>query len=96
MAGADTWFLLVQYRHQGKTDVTEFRDITHAANAYSEAEQRYKDRLKGADPEMDVLLVGAESLAVVKERYPSYFLRAKTRSDKLLSLIGALPSVPAY
>lgn len=96
MTETDTWFLLVQYRRRGRTDVKRFTDLDAAAVAYSEAEQRYKDKLQGIDPEMDVLLVGASSIEVVKERYPSYFTKAKSRSDKVNHLLAVLPAVPAH
>ncbi|PXY34987.1 hypothetical protein BAY59_05805 [Prauserella coralliicola] len=92
----DTWFLLVQYRREGRTEVTEFEDLTRAASAYSETERQYKDELTGSDPVMDVLLVGAESLDVVQERYPSYFIKAKSRSARLSRLLRALPPVPVH
>lgn len=95
MADSDTWFLLVQFRRAGRTKVTEYVDPQIAAAAYSEAERRYKDKMKGSDPEMDVLLVGASSLDVVKKRYPSYFTTATSRADKIKELLATLPAVPA-
>jgi hypothetical protein len=92
----DTWFLLVQYRRRGKTAVTEFTELSEAADAYGEAERKHKNKMKGSDPEIDVLLVGASSLEVVKERYPSYFATGKSRSDRMHNLLAALPSVPAH
>ncbi|SDK64376.1 hypothetical protein SAMN04487820_110152 [Actinopolyspora mzabensis] len=91
----DTWFLLVQHRHIGRTDVYEYEDPERAAEDYSKTEQRFLSRLGGADPAVDVLLVGAESLDVVKERYPSYFLKDTSRSAKLRQLLAALPVAPA-
>lgn len=95
MADSDTWFLLVQFRRRGKTEVTEYADPQTAAAAYSEAERRYKDKLKGDNPSMDVLLVGASSIDVVKDRYPSYFTTAKSKADKIKDLLAGLPAVPA-
>ncbi|RCW47021.1 hypothetical protein DFQ14_101364 [Halopolyspora algeriensis] len=94
MTRNDTWFLLVQYRHKGTTQVYEYDDPGLAADAYSETEKKFRRDLGGSDPEVDVLLVGAESLNVVKERYPSYFIKAKSRSDKLNRLLAALPVAP--
>lgn len=91
----DTWFLLVQYRDQGRTEVTSFADAAEAAVAYGEAERQFKDKMRGSNPEMDVLLVGASSLDVVQERYPSYFTKAKSKIDKARELLASLPLVPA-
>ncbi|GLY68270.1 hypothetical protein [Amycolatopsis taiwanensis] len=96
MAEHDTWFLLVQYRRRGRTSVRTFDDINEAAAAYDEAEQRFESKLEGHDPEMDVLLVGASSLDVVKQRYPSYFTTEKSRSAKVHQLLNSLPAIPAH
>ncbi|GAB3283114.1 hypothetical protein [Parasphingorhabdus pacifica] len=95
MTDPDTWFLLVQYRRCGETSVSSFNDADEAAAAYNEAEQYHQDKLKGPDAEMDVLLVGASSLDVVKRRYPSYFLSGRSKSAKVKHLLAALPAVPA-
>lgn len=96
MVDRDTWFLLVQYRRRGRTSVRTFDDINDAVVAYDEAEQRFKSELEGHDPEMDVLLVGASSLEVVKKRYPSYFTTEKSKSAKVHQLLNSLPTVPAH
>lgn len=96
MADTDAWFLLVQYKRAGRTAVTRFEDPTVAAEAYSEAERKHKDQLHGADRDVDVLLVGASSLDVVKNRYPSYFANARSRSAKVRKLLASLPPVPAH
>ncbi|HJP74690.1 MAG TPA: hypothetical protein VJ914_10505 [Pseudonocardiaceae bacterium] len=44
-----------------------------AAAAYGEAERRYESKMHG-NGEVDVLLVGASNLEVVKAQYPSYLL----------------------
>lgn len=95
MTNTDTWFLLVQHRHRGRTDVTQYLDPSEAANAYSEAERRYARKMHGADPAIDVLLVGAASLEVVKERYPSYFTRETTKSAKVHKLLAEMMATPA-
>jgi hypothetical protein len=95
MGDTDTWFLLVQHERAGRTDVTEFEDLTTAAAAYSETERRYKDRFRGGRSGVDVLLVGASSIEVVKQRYPSYFSNLRSRSEKVRKLLASLPAVPA-
>lgn len=92
----DTWFLLVQYRRAGKTSVTKFADPGQAVVAYNEAERKHKDKMHGPDPEVDVLLVGASSEAVVRKRYPSYFTTGKSRAERVTQLLAALPPVPAH
>jgi hypothetical protein len=95
MGDADTWFLLIQYKRAGRTDVTSFDDSALAAAAYGDAERRYEDKIHGVDRDVDVLLVGASSLDVVKERYPSYFANEKSLSAKVRKLLDGLPPVPA-
>jgi hypothetical protein len=92
----DTWFLLVQYRRRGKTTVTKFAELPEAVVAYNEAERKHKDKMRGPDPEVDVLLVGASSEAVVRERYPSYFATGKSKAERVTKLLAALPPVPAH
>lgn len=93
---ADTWFLLVQHRRANRTDVTAFDDLTQATAAYDEAERRYKDKIHGSRGDVDVLLVGASSLEVVRDRYPSYFTNVRSRSAKLEKLMAGLPVVLAH
>jgi hypothetical protein len=92
----DTWLLLVQYRRRGRTSVTEYANLPEAAIAYNEAERKHKDKMHGPDPEVDVLLVGASSEDVVRERYPSYFATGKSKSERVTKLLAGLPPVPAH
>lgn len=94
MDDTDTWFLLVQYKRAGRTDVTTFDDPAVAAAAYGEAERRYESKIHGGD--VDVLLVGASSLEDVKRGYPSYFINLKSRAKKIKKLLGDLPTIPAF
>jgi hypothetical protein len=96
MGEADTWFLLVQHKRAGRTDVRQFDDPAEAAAAYGEAERRFKDEITGADRAVDVLLVGASNLDVVKQRYPSYFANVKSPRAKVRRLLAALPPIPAH
>lgn len=95
MSDTDTWFLLVQYKRAGRTDVMQFSDPEQAAVAYGDYERRYMDQIHGAGREVDVLLVGASNLDAVKHRYPSYFANAKSRAGKVRQLLATLPPVPA-
>ncbi|SNR68983.1 hypothetical protein SAMN06265360_114157 [Haloechinothrix alba] len=95
MFDEDTWFLLVQHRSKGKTDVESFSDYFAAARAYNEAEHRYKSQLSSTDADVDVLLVGAASLDLVKERYPSYFGEATSKADRVTGLLNTMQPVPA-
>lgn len=90
MTDTDTWFLLVQFKNLGTTRVTEFADAAEAAEAYSAAETRYKKGLRDGARSVDVLLVGASSLDVVKNRYPSYFVKEKTRTARIKSLLDSI------
>ena len=89
MDDIDTWFLLVQYKRAGPTDVTTFDDPAVAAAAYGEAERRYATKIHGG--EVDVLLVGASSLDAVKAGYPSYFINRKSAEQKVLKWLADLP-----
>ena|SRR5437660_12617977 len=94
MDDRDTWFLLVQLRRAGRTDVTEFDDPEAACTAYDKAERRYAEKIHNR--EVNVLLVGASSLDDVKQGYPSYFLNLKSRSkiiEKLRADLRAM--IPA-
>jgi hypothetical protein len=91
MTERDTWFLLVQHKDLGRTDVRTFTDDAEATSAYNETERRYTDGLGRLAPDVDVLLVGAASLDVVKRRYPSYFMSATTMADKIKFLMEKLP-----
>ena len=92
MSDADTWFLLVQYKRAGRTVVTEFDDPIEAATAYGETERKFEDRIKGPNRTVDVLLVGASSLDVVKQHYPSYFMNATSPAGKIRALLAGLPA----
>lgn len=93
MTDTDTWFLLVQLKRAGRTDVTAFDDPAVAADAYSEAERRYEDKIHGTAGDVNVLLVGASSLDVVKSYYPSYFMNLKSRSKKIKKLLADLRAI---
>jgi hypothetical protein len=88
MDDRDTWFLLVQHVFEGTTDVTTFDDPAVAAAEYGEAEQLYAEHIHRGD--MDVLLVGASSLDVVRQRYPSYFMNPESTSTIIRDLLADL------
>jgi hypothetical protein len=85
MNDTDTWFLLVQHKLAGPTEVTTFDDGDAATTAYNEAERRYENS------DVDVLLVGASSLDAVKAGYPSYFINRKSAEQKVLKWLADLP-----
>jgi hypothetical protein len=88
MRDRNIWFLLVQHVFEGTTDVTEFDDSAAAAAEYGAAERRYAEEIHSGD--MDVLLVGASSLDVVKQRYPSYFMNPESTSTIIRDLLADL------
>ena len=90
MRDRNTWFLLVQHVFEGTTEVTEFDDSTEAGAEYGAAERRYADQIHNGD--MDVLLVGASSLDVVKQMYPSYFMDPESTSTIIRDLLAGLAS----
>lgn len=96
MRDTDTWFLLVQHKGVGRTDVTPFDDADVAAAAYGDAERRYADQIHGSAGDVNVLLVGASSLEVVKARYPSYFISLTSKAEKISKLLADLRALPAF
>lgn len=67
------WFLLRWYRHAGVTEVAEFEDQQEAFREYIAAERHHDSATRGHDPELEVVLIGAESLEALKIAYPHYF-----------------------
>jgi hypothetical protein len=67
-----------------------------AAAAYGEAERRYADQIHGSVGDVDVLLVGASSIEVVKARYPSYFINLTSKAEKISRLRANLRALPAF
>lgn len=94
-SNGDTWFLLVQHRDYGKTDVSEFDDYERAVRAYNRAEREYKSQPLERFPQVDVLLVGADNVESVKKRYPSYFDHGTSLQDRVAELLHEMPPVPA-
>jgi hypothetical protein len=79
-ADTNQYFLLIYDQSRRKVDVEEFAaDAQRAALEYAEREQQYRDR-----PEIEVVLVGADSLDTVKKTHSHYF------SDSPESLLSDL------
>jgi hypothetical protein len=96
MSDTDTWFLLVQQKRAGRTDVSAFDDQDAAVVAYGEAERRYADEIHGSVGDVDVLLVGASTIEVVKARYPSYFTNLTSKAEKVKKPLADRRAVPAF
>lgn len=95
MSDNDKWFLLIYYKQEGRTEVTRFLYLENAARAFSDTERRFTGKSQRFNPDVDVLLVGASDIDVVKKRYPSYFMKAKSKREKVDRLLSDLPAVPA-
>jgi len=69
MAGKTVHFLLV-YDHLKRELITEetFTDATAATTAYSELERRHED-----EDQLEIVLVGADSIETIKRTHASYF-----------------------
>jgi hypothetical protein len=67
------WFLLRWDRHAGHTEVAVYDDQEKAFHDYLEAERSFSDLTRGADPMLEIVLIGAESLEDVRTAYPHYF-----------------------
>lgn len=62
-------FLVVYDAMRGPATVEEFgKDYEAALAAYTEREHEYRDRA-----EVDIVLLGAESLEIIKKTHSSYF-----------------------
>ncbi len=83
---ATNYFLLVLDKASGELQVEEFGDLGELAMAeYSRSERAYADR-----PEIEVVLVGADSLETIKTTHSHYFHRS---TESLLA--GLQESLPA-
>jgi vacuolar-type H+-ATPase subunit F/Vma7 len=71
-------FLLVYNRHDQHLEYEEFDDAAAAGVAYERLEKKYRDRR-----EIEVVLIGADSIETVKRTHSNYFSR------------NELPFVPA-
>jgi len=69
----DRWFLIIRDRHLGSTHVREFDDDDQAWDAYLRAEDEYRACTYGADPKVEVVLVGADSYDGLVRSYRHYF-----------------------
>jgi hypothetical protein len=66
-----SYFLLVYNKSSGELEIEEFAaDADRAAAEYGQRERRFRDR-----SEIEVVLVGADSLDTVKKTHSHYFRR---------------------
>jgi hypothetical protein len=82
------WFLVLWYRHVGKTEVLEFTDQHEAFKEYILAEREHDSATRGIDPELEIVLIGAESLDALKSAYPHYF-SSGTRDERAEAILRA-------
>lgn len=61
-------FLVVYDINVGEAEVREFQDYDAAVRAYDEIEERTRGRR-----DLDIVLLGADSLETVKKTHSSYF-----------------------
>jgi hypothetical protein len=74
-------FLVVYRVSEGTSKVQEFgTDYDAAQAAYAAAEQEHR-----ADDDTDIVLLGADSLATIKETHSSYFKDRDALKRELLS-----------
>lgn len=66
------WFLVFFDRWNGHTEVRTFEDQNEAFVAYIDEERRTET--KGADPQLEIVLIGSDSLESVRRAYPHYFV----------------------
>lgn len=77
-------FILVYRLERAEADVTPFgTDYEAALEAYSEREREARD--KGEEDEVDIVLVGADSIETIQKTHSSYFeLRTGSGFDQYL------------
>lgn len=85
----DRWFLIVRDRYAGETRLKQFDDDDEAWAAYLNAEDEYRDRAWGADPQIEVVLIGAEDEAGVRQSYSHYF-EPGSRHDRQVRILDRL------
>lgn len=74
-------FLLTHDARTGETAVRRFgTDYDRAQKAYAEAEREHRDQ-----GDFDIVLVGADSLATIKQTHSSYFRSSEELGKELLS-----------
>jgi hypothetical protein len=83
-------FLVTYFTSESRVAVQEFgNDHDAAMAAYIDLEKRYRDR-----DDLDIVLLGADSLETVKRTHSSYFGEGKSAFAHLFDEDG-LPSAPA-
>jgi hypothetical protein len=80
------WFLVFFYRHEGRTEVREFQDQGEAFKTYIYEERRPDTH--GPDPELEIVLIGSDSLESVRAAYPHYFSTG-SRDERLKSFLDS-------
>lgn len=76
-------FLLVFDRRKGRLvqDPVEFDDPVRAVAAYAKTERAYEGQ-----KEMDIVLIGSDSLETVKRTHGNYFSRSASKSEYVRGL----------
>lgn len=91
-------FLVTYFTREARVEVKEFgNDHDAALREYMELEHRYRDR-----EDLDIVLLGADSLETVKRTHSSYFGEGRSAFADLLAdlepvttIAGHLPDRPA-
>jgi hypothetical protein len=74
-------FLVVYDIRAGKADVVPF-DVNYdaALEAYNRAEEKYRD-----DPNVEVVLLGSDSIETVERTHSSYFELSEAHIDQIVA-----------
>jgi hypothetical protein len=82
-------FLVTYYTRESRVDVQEFgNDHDAALEAYMELEYKYRDR-----EDLDIVLLGADSLETVKRTHSSYFGEGKSAFAHLLADLESVTTI---
>lgn len=64
------YYLVVYNRQSAEVVYQEFENADEASSAYARLEAEY-----GANDEVEVVLLGADSIETIKKTHPNYFVR---------------------
>lgn len=74
-------FLVVYHIAAGHADVVQFeRDYESALLAYNDAEEKHRN-----DPDMEVVLLGSDSIATLERTHSSYFQLFEKHIDQVVA-----------
>lgn len=71
------WYFITQNRWANITNTIEYTNPQEATKDFHKAQHQLAQHLTGPNPEINIMLIGAENLDTVKQRYPYLFHHPK-------------------